>query len=98
MEIYKKENGNLIITVPLKTMRSNPYDDDLCEEMDNILGMYESEWNNGLTYRIDRDYKGKADEATDYFFKLNGTFKEFKKMCEDLGIDYISLESSEDYN
>jgi len=88
--MYKKENDNLIITIPLKTHRSNPYmDDSYCPEMDNIIGLYEGEYNNGLAYRIDMEYKGKDDQYSDYFFKLNGSKEEFDKMIKELGIDVI---------
>lgn len=87
--MYKKENDNLIITIPLKTHRSNPYMDDYSQEMDNIIGLYEGEYNNGLAYRIDMEYKGKDDQYSDYFFKLNGSKEEFDKMIKELGIDVI---------
>lgn len=90
-KIYKKEGDNLIISVPLKTKRMNPYDDDYCPEMDNIVGMYEGEYENGLAYRIDMSYKDKGDQVSDYFFKLNGTLEEFKEMCSDLGIDFMII-------
>ncbi len=83
----KIENGNLIITIPTKTIRQNPYDEDEKGEMDNIVGLYENEFNNGLAYRIDMAYKGKADQTSDYFFKLNGSKEEFEAMIKALNID-----------
>ena len=85
---YKKVGKNLVITIPLTTRRVNPYDDD-GEEMDNIIGLYESENDNGLTFRIDMAYKGKPDQNTDYFYKLDGTQEEFRAMCQELKIDSI---------
>ena len=95
MAIYKVDNGNLIITIPLKTFRSNPYDDEYKEEMDVLIGLYEGEYNNGLAYRIDMEYKGKPDQWSDYVFKLNGSKEEFEAMCQELKIDWID-ESKED--
>jgi hypothetical protein len=88
--IYRKEGDNLIITVPLKTTRSNPYmGDDYHPEMDNIIGLYEKDYENGLCYRIDMDYADKGDQHSDYFFKLNGTAEEFDEMIKELGIDAV---------
>jgi len=87
---YKKVGDNLVITIPLKKRRTNPYDDD-GEEMDNIIGLYEDENDNGLTFRIDMAYKGKDDQYTDYFFKLDGDKEEFIAMCKELGIGWVEL-------
>ena len=89
MKIYEKIGDKLVITIPLKSHRANPWDDDFSEEMDNIIGLYEREYENGLCYRIDMDYKGKPDQWTDYFFKLDGTLEEFEEMCKYLGVDYV---------
>jgi len=92
MAIWKKEKENLVITVPLKTTRSNPYmGDDYHPKMDNIIGLYEGEYKNGLCFRIDMDYKGKDDQWSDYFFKLDGDKKEFEGMIKELGIDAVYL-------
>ena len=89
MKLYKKENDNLVITVPLKTVRSNPYMSDAYHPpMDNIIGLYKEDYDNGLCFRIDMAYKGKDDQFTDYFFKLDGTREEFDEMIKELGIDY----------
>lgn len=91
MKNFRIENNNLIITVPLKTKRYNPYLDKMTGEMDNVIGLYEDEYNNGLCYRLDMQYKGKEDQWTDYFYKLNGTKEEFKEMIKELGIDAVYL-------
>jgi hypothetical protein len=88
-KVYKKEGDNLIITIPLKQRRYNPWMDEHVGEMDNIIGLYEDEYTNGLCYRIDMDYKGKPDQWSDYFFKLDGTEDEFNEMCKELGIDSV---------
>ena len=94
MKLYRKENNKLIIEVPLKTRRFNPYNEMATGngdvgEMDNIIGLYENEYKNGLCFRIDMDYKDKSDQWSDYFFKLDGTKKEFEEMCLELEIDAI---------
>lgn len=94
---YKKENGNLVITIPLKQRRINVYEematgDGDVGEMDAIIGLYEDELNNGLCHRIDMDYSGKPDQYTDYFYKLDGTKEEFQEMVEELGIDAVYLD------
>ncbi|MFA7301807.1 MAG: hypothetical protein WC069_05875 [Candidatus Shapirobacteria bacterium] len=88
-KIYEKVGDNLIITIPLKTNRANPYDDEYRPEMDNVIGLYEGPYENGLCYRIDMDYKGKPDQWTDYFFKLDGSKEEFDEMCKYLGVDSV---------
>ena len=95
-KIYKIEDNNLIITVPLKTRRFNPYNDMAGEdpdtgEMSNIIGLYENDYTNGLCYTIDMDYKGKDDQWSDYFFRLDGTHEEFEEMCKYLKISYVEL-------
>lgn len=96
MPLYKVENDNLIITIPLKTFRSNPYDEDYQEEMDNLIGLYEGEYNNGLAYRVDMSYKGKDDQWSDYVFKLNGSREEFEVMCKELKIDWVDESKEND--
>ena len=96
MREYKKEGNDLIITIPFKKRRFNYYNematgDGDVGEMDTIIGLYEDEYNNGLAYRIDMDYKGKDDQCSDYFYKLNGTKEEFEEMIKELGIDAIYL-------
>lgn len=91
MKNFRIENNNLIITIPLKTKRYNPFLDKETGKMDNIIGLYEDEYNNGLCYRLDMQYKGKEDQWTDYFYKLNGTKEEFKEMIKELGIDAVYL-------
>ena len=88
-EDIKIKNGNLIITVPLKTTRSNPYDPDLFCEMDNIVGLIEGENDMGFCYRIDMDYKGKDDQWKEYFYKYLGDRKSFEKLCKKLGVDLV---------
>ena len=78
---------NLIITIPRFNTRSNPYDEDEHCQMNNIIGLYEKEYENGLVYAIDMSYCGKADQCSDYFYKLNGTKEEFDAMCKELEID-----------
>lgn len=84
-KIYKK-NGNLVIEIPLKTQRSNFYDPDFHDEMDNIIGVIA---NNeiGFCYQICMDYCGKAPQWTDFFYKWFGKEEDFKKLCEKLDID-----------
>ena len=95
MKEYKKEGDNLIITIPLKTRRYNPYQEMAGEdgdtgEMDNLIGLYEGEYNNGLAHRIDMNYKDKSDQWSDYVYKLNGDRKEFLEMCKELELDYVT--------
>ena len=85
----QKINDTLVITVPLKSRRSNPWDESYHPEMDAIIGLVESENDMGLCYRNDMDYKGKDDQWTDYFFKWQGDRSEFEKICSQLSIDMV---------
>ena len=101
MKEYSRQGDNLIITIPLKTRRYNPYEemaggDGDVGEMPSLIGLYEGEYNNGLAHRIDMDYKGKSDQWSDYVYKLDGDRKEFLEMCEELGLDYIDDYSSKE--
>lgn len=88
-KIYKKD-GKLVIEIPLKTKRYNPYDEkDYGDEMDNIIGLIESDIDMGFCFRIDMSYKGKDDQWTDYFFKWLGSKDVFEKMCKDLNFDIV---------
>lgn len=92
---------NLTITIPRFTKRANPCEDDFGEdndEMDNIIGLYEGEYENGLAYRIDMSYKGKADQTSDYFFRLDGSKKEFEEMIKKLSIDATYYEKCSECN
>lgn len=93
---YKKENGNVVITVPLKTRRYDPYGDRYLDEMDNIIGLWYGPHNNGLAYRIDMSYKGKDDQWTDMFFKLDGDKEDFEKMCKELCITGVDLDNEDE--
>lgn len=98
MKEYRKEGDKLIIEIPLRKQRYDPYGDRYTGEMDNIIGLWYGPYENGLAYRIDRKYKGKDDDFTDYFFKLNGDFKEFEKMCKELGITWVDLHPNIHYS
>lgn len=87
-----KDAENLIITVPLKCKRSNPWDDTYSAEMDNIVGLVEEEYNDwGFAYLIDMEYKGKADQTSDWFCKYPGSLEEFIALCKELNIGIINI-------
>ena len=87
-KVYIK-GENLIIEVPLKTKRYNPWDDEYKAEMDNIIGVVTSDLDKGLCFRIDMEYKGKDDQWTDFFYKSDTDNDEFIKLCEELDIDIV---------
>lgn len=98
MKTYKKENGNLIITIPLKKRRYNPYKEMAGNsgdvgEMDNLIGVIDKkdDWEIGFAYRIDRSYKGKDDDISSIFLHYLEGEEEFKKLCKEIGIDFVML-------
>lgn len=93
MEITK-EKGQLVIRVPLKKRRFNPYNDCFTGngdvgEMDNVIAVYESDTCNGLTYAIDMGYKGKDDQFTDYFLRTDMGIKDFEKLVKELELSIV---------
>jgi len=91
-KIYKK-GENLIIEIPLTTTRSNPYDENFSEPMDNIMGLIIHHDNGfdecGFVYKIDMSYAGKEDQWTDFFYKEFEGCEEFKKLLKQLEIPYM---------
>jgi len=87
------EKNNLVIKIPLKTKRYNPYEADTTEEMDNIVATIDKDKHGneemGFCNCIDMSYKGKGDQHTDFFYKYWGEKEEFKKLCKELKIDII---------
>ena len=98
MDNIYTQNGKLIISIPLKQKCNNPYD-DADYEIDNIIGVItpnprHSSPDMGFCYQIDRSYKGKGPDITDYFYKSEEwTEEEFKKLCEKLKIDNFKYEA-----
>jgi hypothetical protein len=88
-KIYIKDN-KLVIEVPLKTNRSNPYDENYFAEMDNIVGLV-CEEEKGFAYRIDREYKDKDDDVSDFFYIFDGNEEKFSKLCKELNIRVLNI-------
>ena len=93
-KIYKK-GENLIIEIPLKARRFNPYEEMAtgngnAVEMDNICGIIER-GRCGFAYFIDMSYKSDSDQTTDLFYEFYGPEENFAKLCNELNIDYIKM-------
>lgn len=91
--MYTVENENLIITIPLKTTRWNPYEAEgnanyIGAEMNNVVGIVNYP-DCGFGHWIDMDYKGKEDQDTGILHDWDGSTEEFKKFCKDNKIDLI---------
>lgn len=98
------EDGNLVVKRhigkdsvtelsrnPLLVDRYNPYVGDLTGiKMENILGLFEKD-KCGFAFWIDMDYKGKADQYTDYFYIYEGDQEVFMKKCLELGIGIVEV-------
>jgi len=85
MEKISVKNNKLMIEIPLKSKRYCPYSDKVTGDMDNICGLITKE-DCGFSYLIDRSYKGKCDDVSIPFYNYVGGEKEFRKLCERLGI------------
>ena len=87
-----KDKTHLIIKVPLKARRFNPYNhmatgDGDTGEMNNIVGIVCGD-EIGFAHWIDMDYKGKEDQISTIFYQSAIEEKEFEQLCKDLGIDF----------
>lgn len=98
-KIYTK-NKKLVIEIPLKTKRYNPYLDKEIGEMDNVVGLIirtyayskdslpeEIDTKMGFAYNIDMLYKGKMDQETDFFYVYDEDEKDFVKLCRRLKLE-----------
>jgi hypothetical protein len=90
MNKHYVKDDNLIIEIPLKVKRHNPYTDEDVGEMDNIIGIIDKD-RYGFAYQIDMDYKGKSDQWTDIFYDFFNK-AEFVKFCQDNNIEVIEYE------
>mgnify|MGYP000915589125 CR=1 FL=1 len=88
MEINIKDD-KLVIEVPLKAQRSNPYDPNYHDEMCNIIGVFKDDYKNGIAYRIDMEYKGKDDQWTRNFLNTDLDREDFEDLIRKLKIDAV---------
>ena len=84
--MFKIENNNLVITIPLKTNRTNCYEqseenpEGIVGEMDNICGVITGR-DIGFAYLINMDYTGKPDQRTPIYHYWDRSEEEFKEFC-----------------
>ena len=92
-KVYSIEGDKIVIRVPRFSFRYLIDEEEGGEPvvMDNVVAVYYDEYENGLCYRIDMDYKGKPDQWSDFFFKLDGTKEEFENMVNDLKIEAVYI-------
>ena len=86
---YYKKNNNLIIEIPLKQDRWNPYSEKKIGEMDNFTGFMKATGEMGFAHLIDMSYKGKDSQWTDIMYYYDGSEREFRQLCKDLKINII---------
>jgi|GEM_PF-3015185 hypothetical protein len=87
----KKVGDDLVITltVPYHSKRSNPYDESEHSQMENIVGVVAGDELN-FSHWIDMAYKDKSDQISIPFYIYQGTEKEFRILCEGLGIEIFT--------
>jgi len=88
MNITTKKN-NLVIEIPLQEENYNPWTGKSEGKVDNIIGIIDGK-EMGFCYLINMDYKGKADQHSDFFFKFMGLREQFENLCGELGINCIT--------
>jgi hypothetical protein len=85
--MFKIENNNLVITIPLKTNRTNCYEqseenpEGIVGEMNNIVGVLGRHDKRGFVYLIDMSYAGKEDQISSIYYYWGGSEEEFKEFC-----------------
>lgn len=91
------ENRELVVKIPLKARRFNPYNEIAGEdpdtgEMDNIVGLILKHRDGchydecGFAYAIDMNYKGKDDQVGGWAIMFDGSKEEFRKLCQELNL------------
>lgn len=98
MDITREAN-ELVVRIPLKAHRYDPFEDRVYGERDNIVGVID--WNVkyigpdhaelGFMYLEDFAYKGKDDQLTDWAIKYPGDIEDFRKLCDKLKITYWEI-------
>jgi len=91
-DYYSKEDGHLVIRVPLLSDRYNPYEDGITGDMPTFTGLIIPQKNMGFAFTIDMDYKDKPDQWGDIEFNWVGDRESFIKKCSELGIDVVEYE------
>lgn len=96
-DYYTKEDGHLVIKVPLLSKRSNPYDEEYWDMMPTFTGIIEpqkncSEPRIGLAFTIDMSYKDKGDQWTDIEFNWLGNKEEFLAFCDKAEIGVVEYQ------
>ena len=86
---YYKKDDKLVIEIPLRTERSNPYDNNYSAPMNNLIGFINVSGEYGFAHLIDMEYKGKDDQWTDILYYFVGSQIEFEKLCKELNIDIV---------
>jgi len=86
--MFKIENNNLVITIPLKTNRTNCYEQSeenpkgIVGEMDNIVGVVsDGGYKIGFAYTIDMSYAGKEDQISPISHFWDSSEEEFEEFC-----------------
>lgn len=95
MTSYKIKDKKLVIEIPLKTKRYNPYmemydedGDGDCGPMDNVVGIIDGS-EIGFGHWIDMSYKGKSDQNTSIMYHWMGSHDEFEDFCNKNKISII---------
>ena len=88
--IYKIKDDKLVLEIPLKKTRFNPYDEREQGTMPNVVGIINEDGFCGFGYWIDMSYAGKPDQNTDILYHWTGGTQEFEDFCLTEHIEIIS--------
>lgn len=93
MKIQKtKDNYIITIEVLIKQKIRDYFGEEVVGEMDNIVGVIDKKNDEyGLAFLIDRSHKGKSPDITSTFVNFDGNEKDFKKLCQENGIQIYEI-------
>ena len=89
-----KTKTEIVVRMPRKQMALDALGDP-CGKVDNLIGIIEGD-ENGIHQAIDMTYKGGAPQIGERIITTNLEKDEFKKLCQELEIDYEELPICED--
>lgn len=89
-----KENGFLVLRIPLKQNQYEAYG-EVVGEVENIIGLVDlNNCSYTISNLIDMSYKGKAPQIGSPIICFD-TIEELKEVCEKIGLNIIYMSTNE---
>lgn len=88
----KKENDNLILTIPLKQSVYDYIGEKTKIKTNNLVGIIDG-YDQGFCQSVDMSYKGKPPQVGSWILHTDLDNNDFHKLCDDLGIEFIHYDT-----